>query len=189
MVAVIAMASSNRPPRGRSGRDLHGLHHSKNNTTTKIGHFFPVALSCKAGHSSFMGDNLKERPQTEHRVCKRKRRQGHPFTELVCFCALLCALLLLPRPGPEKLIYFVKFLVPLCPQNEIFPQIFKIWPVLLNLARWCVGPTIGQTALIDDVQGDSEQQKKRLCHRSGAPVFDSLIFTANCMVASTKGGY
>ena len=56
----IATGSSNRPPRGRSGRDLHRLHHTKNNPMTRIGYFCPVALSCKAGHSSFMGDNLKK---------------------------------------------------------------------------------------------------------------------------------
>ena len=33
----IATGSSNRPPRGRGGRDLHRLHHTKNNTMTKIG--------------------------------------------------------------------------------------------------------------------------------------------------------
>ena len=95
----VATGLSNRPPRGRSGRDLHRLHHTKNNITTKIGDFYPVALSCKAGHSSFMGDNLKERVQIEHCVCKRKGKQGYPFTELVYFCALLRALLPFPRPG------------------------------------------------------------------------------------------
>ena len=47
---------------------------SKNNTMTKIGDFCPVALS------RFMGGNVKEKAQTAHCVCKRKGKQGHPFT-------------------------------------------------------------------------------------------------------------
>ena len=79
----IATGSSNRPPRGRSGRDLHCLHHTKNNTMPKIGDFCPVALSCKA-HSNFMGDNLKERVQTEHCVGKRKKT-GTPIHRISLF--------------------------------------------------------------------------------------------------------
>ena len=43
--------SSNRPPRGKSSTDLHCLHHTKNNATTKIGEYSPVDPSCTAGHT------------------------------------------------------------------------------------------------------------------------------------------
>ena len=102
----VATGLSDRPPQGRSGRDLHRLHHTKNNTTTKVGYFCPVALSC-----GFMGDNFKDRAHTEHCVRKRKGKQGHPFTELVYCCVLLRALLPIPRPGPKKVIYFLNFFI------------------------------------------------------------------------------
>ena len=60
----------------------------------ETGDFYSVALSSKAGHNNFMGDNLKERAQTEHCVCKRKGKWGHPFTEFV-----FCALFLRPSQG------------------------------------------------------------------------------------------
>ena len=102
----VATGSPNRPPQGRSGQDLHRLHHTKNNPTTKVGDFCSAALGYKGGHSSFMGDNLKERAQTKHCVCKTKGKQGHLFTELVFFfCALLRALFPFSRLGPEKMIY------------------------------------------------------------------------------------
>ena len=80
----IATGLSNRPPRGRSSKDLHRLHHTKNNTTTKIGDFCPVALSCKVGHSSFMGDNLKERAQLSI-VLQKKRKTGTPVHRITLF--------------------------------------------------------------------------------------------------------
>ena len=103
----IAAGSANRPTRGRYGRDLNCLHHTQNNPTTKIREICPVAFSCKAGHSSFMGDNLKKWLQSEHCVCKSRGIQGHPHTELINFCALLRTLLPFPTPGPKTLIHFL----------------------------------------------------------------------------------
>ena len=103
----IAAGLANRLTRGRYGRDLNCLHHTQNNPTTKIRDFCPVAFSCKAGHSSFTGDNLKKRLQNEHCVCKRRGIQGRPHTELMNFCTLLRTLLPFPTPGPKKLIHFL----------------------------------------------------------------------------------
>ena len=50
-------------PTGRCGAgaaEISILHHTKYNPTTKIRDFCPFAFSYKAGHNSFMGDNLKK---------------------------------------------------------------------------------------------------------------------------------